>query len=337
MGIILPKGRSLESVSFEDIPRIEYSEEAGLSHDQRIAIGMAMVRAMKEWGLVVLTLDPKTTEIIDDTLAAADTFFQMPPELRMHAADPEHEAGYRPWGHAQSTKYGLDRNMSALQRSGIALPGREYQSIANLDDTMTVFRHFGAHVMSTLLFGLAAHYQTETNPIDFALHSIIQTNSYTIPTQEEIWEAAANAKDPILAKILGATTVESVMKDKRLQDPHGDGTGITLMARSTRRGLMFEVEGSEGTQWVPVALADNELTVAPSAGMYLATGGEIPDAKHYVINTLEAGRRTTLQDFIDLPPGFTPFVTNAVNEGIDIHSHLNQISEQEFGFSKRED
>ncbi len=99
-----------------------------------------------------------------------------------------------------------------------------------------------------------------------------------------------------------------------LQDSHEDGHLVTFI-NATAPGL----ERGEGTEFVPVDFARDEVLVMPGSLLTAMTGGQVPPLYHRVRNRQEP-KRMSLMYFVNpqLDHPIEPWLRNETNADVDV-------------------
>jgi len=241
-------------------------------------------------GYGVLPLSDAARALVEESFATATNFFQMPSAAKSASELPQ-GCGYRPYGREYSgSKRRFDRieSFTASRRTETTALALENPPARDLHRVMAKTIRALEPDCETLIAGIAQVLDpsTEVRALGAGLKrwSCLQINCAP------------------------ATSPRSL-----IHPPHEDGHLLTLGV-ADGRGL--EVRMSTG-DFTAVSIPDDAAIGMPGETARLMTGGRLQPLYHRVRGT---GRvRMAVLFFIDLAPAdCTPWVRNAVNEGVDI-------------------
>jgi isopenicillin N synthase-like dioxygenase len=243
-------------------------------------------------GFALLQADQSIAGTLSSVFSSGYEFFRLPLEDKTRNTLPE-DAGYRPFGAEYSkSSDSPDRieTFTASDRSrrlADALPALSARRLHNL---MMQAADGIEPIAEALVASLAHTVRGQVTPIQrgaLRRWSRVQLN-YSQPM---------------------------VSPNALINDEHEDGVLLTF-AVSTGPGMELR---DRSAAFVPIATSPSRVLVMPGEIAWLLSGGALQPQFHRVLADPACAEREALLYFVDLDPSqCTPWVANAINDGIDI-------------------
>jgi len=251
-------------MSIRKVPELNLFDYLEESRGQKEAFSKALYEGLKDYGFIVLTGHPVSTDLLDKSYELSKKLFELSAEKKKSYSMPDngHQRGYTPFGveHAKDSKVADLKEFWHIGRQGLdGLDNFWPKEIGDFKDTFDQ--------LYTLL--------------DQVGLSLLEALTHKLDLKDNYFYDRVSKGNSILRLLHYPPIPQGVEKGALRAAPHEDINLITILVAATQSGL--QLKDRDG-QWLDVSPPKNSLIVDAGDMLSRITNEVIPSTTHQVIN-----------------------------------------------------